>query len=66
MKNTTFGKFVSLTAACLLAATAARAGTAIWQGGATGDINNPDHWNSGANIAADYLNFGQDVTATMS
>lgn len=66
MKNATFGKFVSMTAICLLAATAARAGTAIWQGGATGDINNPDNWNAGANIAADYLNFGQDVTATMS
>ncbi len=66
MKNTTFGKFVSLTAACLLAATAARAGTAVWQGGATGDINNPDNWNSGANIAADFLNFGGDVTATMT
>lgn len=66
MKNTTFGKFVSLTAACLLAATAARAGTAIWQGGATGDINNQDNWNSGANIAADVLNFGGDVTATMT
>ena len=66
MKNTTFGKFVSATAACLLAVTAVRAGTATWQGGATGDINNTDNWNSGANVAADYLNFGQDVTATMS
>ena len=43
MKKATFGKFVSMTAICLLAATAARAGNAIWQGGATGDINNPDN-----------------------
>lgn len=66
MKHTTFGKFVSMTATCLLAATAARAETAVWQGGATGDINDPDNWNSGANIATDWLNFGQDVTVTMS
>ena len=66
MKKTMVGKLVSMTAACFMAAIAARAGTAIWQGGATGDINNPDNWNSGANIATDYMNFGQDVTATMS
>ena len=66
MKHTTFGKFVSMAAVCLIVATAARAGTAIWQGGATGDIDNTDNWNSGANIAADYLNFSNNVTVTMS
>ena len=66
MKNTTLGKFVSMTVACLFAATAECAETAVWQGGATGDINNPDNWNSGVNIATDWLNFGQDVTVTMS
>ena len=66
MKNTTFGKFVSLTAACLLAVTAAHAGNAIWQGGATGDIKDTGNWNTGANIAADYLNFSNNVTVTMS
>lgn len=66
MKNATFGKYVSMTAACFMAATAAHAGTAIWQGGATGDINTTGNWNSGADITKDYLNFGQDVTATMS
>lgn len=57
---------LSFFAVCAMAATAASAGNAIWQGGATGDIANPDNWNDGANLAADYLNFGQDVTATMS
>ena len=66
MEKTAFAKFVSMTAACFMAEIAAHAGTAIWQGGATGDINNPDNWNAGANLTTDYLNFGQDVTATMS
>lgn len=61
-----FGKLVSISAVCLFASTSARAGTAIWQGGATGDINNPNNWNDGADITTDWLNFGQDVTATMS
>lgn len=63
-----FGKIFSTAAIAsgLLFATAARAGTAIWAGGASGDIANPDNWNSGANIATDFLNFGQDVTATIS
>ena len=66
MKNATFAKLAPIYAACLFASATAHAGTAIWQGGATGDINNPDNWNDGANIATDYMNFGQDVTATMS
>ena len=66
MKNSMFGKLVSISAVCLFASTSAHAGTAIWQGGATGDINNPNNWNDGADITTDWLNFGQDVTATMS
>lgn len=63
------GKFkgIAASAAAVIAVAAtAGAGTAIWQGGATGEITDPANWNSGANIAADYLNFSNDVAVTMS
>lgn len=57
--------FAIIIAVCAMATTAG-AGDAIWRGGDTGDINESSNWNDGANLATDYLNFGQDVTATMS